>query len=190
MLKSLALAASLALSPLAAVAAPWALDKAHTQIQFSVEHFGFSTTYGIFHDFDAEIDFDPEDISATSVNFSIDATSVDTFWEARDKHVNSPDLLGTEEHPTITFVSTEVEQTGETTAKVTGDLTIREVTQSVTFDATLNKLGPSPFNPDQQIAGFTLTGEIDRTEFGVSYGAPAVGAIIPITVNLEMSPAS
>ena len=189
-LRSLGLAALVTLSPLAALADPWALDKSHTQISFEVDHFGFSTTNGIFRAFDAEIDFDPDNIAATTVSFTIEAASIDTFWEARDNHLRTADFLDVENHPAITFVSTAVEQTGEASATITGDLTIRGVTQPVTFDAALNKLGPNPFNPQQQVAGFALNGEIDRTAFGIDYGAPAIGAVIPVTIDLEMSPAT
>lgn len=188
--RSLALATALALAPLSAFSAPWTIDKSHTQIMFSVSHLGFSNTNGIFREFDGEIDFDPENIGATSVSFTIQADSVDTFWERRDQHVKNADFLDVENHPTITFVSTDVEQTGDNTARVTGDLTLRGVTNAITFEATLNQLGPNPFRPQVEIAGFTMTGEIDRTAFGVNFGAPAIGAVIPFTVDLEMSPAS
>lgn len=190
MLKSLALATTLAFTPLAAISAPWTVDKSHTQITFSVAHLGFSNTHGIFREFEADVSFDPEAIEATEVTFTIDASSIDTFWEARDTHVRNADFLNVAEHPSITFASTSVEKTGDDTATVTGDLTILGVTKPVSFAAKLNKLGPNPFNPDLQVAGFTLTGEVDRTEFGMGFGAPAIGAVIPITIDLEMSPAS
>lgn len=186
--RTIALAAALAVTPFAAFAAPWTIDKSHTQVTFSVSHFGFSETNGIFRAFDAEVDFDPENIAATQVSFVIDAASIDTFWTARDEHVRTADFLDVANHPQITFVSTSVVQTGDTTADLTGDLTIRGVTKPVTFQATLNNLGPNPFNPEVQVAGFKLVGQIDRTEFGVDYGAPAIGAIIPVEIDLEMSP--
>lgn len=188
-LSHIATAALIAFAPVTASAAPYTLDKSHAHVTFEVGHLGFSNVHGQFRKFDAEIDFDPANVEATKVSFTIDAASVDTFWEERDKHLRSPDFFDTANHPTITFVSTAVVPTGSDTADVTGDLTIRGVTLPVTMQAQLNKLGPSPFNPNQTIAGFTVTGEIDRTAFGVSYAAPAVSAIIPIRVELEMSPA-
>lgn len=189
-LTSLLLAAALATAPLtAAVSAPYVLDKSHAHIKFSVGHLGFSNTHGQFRKFDADIDFDPGNVEATKVTFTIDAASVDTFWEARDKHIRSKDFFDVGNHPTITFSSTSVTPTGSDTADVTGDLTMRGVTKPITLKAKLNKLGPSPFNPSKEIAGFTVTGEIDRTEFGISYAAPAVSAIVPIQIDLEMSPA-
>lgn len=189
-LTSLLLAASLATAPLtAALAAPYVLDKSHAHVTFSVGHLGFSTVHGQFRSFDANIDFDPGNVEATKVSFEIDAKSVDTFWEARDNHIRGKDFFDTDNHPKITFSTTSVTPTGAESADVLGDLTIRGVTKPVTFKATLNKLGPSPFNPNQTIAGFTVEGEIDRTEFGINYAAPAVSAIIPIRLELEMSPA-
>ncbi|MEM6906049.1 MAG: YceI family protein, partial [Pseudomonadota bacterium] len=91
--------------------------------------------------------------------------------------------------PEITFESTSVTPTGADTADVTGNLTMIGETREVTLQATLNRMGPSPFNPDKTVAGFTVTGEIDRTEFGMNFAAPAVGTVIPVRIDLEMSPA-
>lgn len=175
-------------APSIASAVPYVLDKSHAHVTFSVGHLGFSTVHGQFREFDAEIDFDPGNVEATRVDFTINAGSVDTFWEARDKHIRSKDFFDTKTYPTISFATTGVTPTGSNSAKVTGNLTLRGVTKPITLDATLNKLGPSPFNPNQTIAGFTVTGEIDRTQFGINYAAPAVSAIIPIRIELEMSP--
>ncbi len=189
-LSTLLLSSALALAPLPLLAADWSFDKSHTTVLFTVEHLGFSDTTGIFRDFDGDVTFDPENIAATEVSFTVDAASIDTFWEARDEHVRGADFLDVANHPQITFVSTAVEQTGDATATVTGDLTIRGVTQQVALDAVLNKLDANPFNPTVQIAGFTLTGEIDRTEFGIDYGAPVIGTLMPLTINVELNAAN
>ena len=170
-------------------AEPWKIDKSHATVAFSVDHLGFSLTHGVFREFDAEIDFDPESFETASVSFTIAAASVDTFWEARDEHIRSADFLDVEAHPEITFVSKTVRLTGPDTAEVTGDVTIKGVTREETFAVTMRKLGPSPFNPELTIAGFTVEGELDRTNYGVAYGAPAIGAVMPIRLDLEVSPA-
>lgn len=186
-LPSLVLAAALASAALPAAAlAEWTLDRAHSHVAFTVDHLGFSDVKGLFREFDAEIAFDPDDLEATEVRFTIAAASVDTLWEARDAHLRSGDFLDVANHPEITFVTTAVTETGEDTAEVTGDLTIRGVTQEVSFDAVLNQIGPNPFDAAQNIAGFTLTGEIDRTAFGIDFGAPVIGAVLPVTVNVEL----
>lgn len=179
-------AASFAAAPLSA--APWKLDKTHASVTFSVDHFGFALVQGRFNEFDAEIDFDPENIEAAKVAFTIQAASADTGLEKRDAHLTAADFLDVENHPEITFVSKSVEMTGDNTAAVTGDVTIKGVTNEEIFEVTLRKIGPSPFNPDQTIAGLMVEGEIDRTKYGVSYGAPALGATLPVRIDLEMSP--
>lgn len=182
------LAAALAASPLTAFAAPWAIDKGHASIVFSVDHFGFSEVHGQFRSFDAEIDFDPDNIEATKASFVIDAASFDTNMPARDDHVKSADFLDVAEHPEIVFVTTKVTQTGDKTAEIDGEMTIRGVTIPVTFAAELNQLGASPFDPSIEVVGFTILGEIDRTEFGIDTYAPAIGATLPVIINFEMSP--
>ena len=187
---SLVLAGLLALSAhTGASAAPYVLDKSHAHVSFGVTHIGFSTVLGQFREFDAEIDFDPGNVEATRVNFRINAASVETFWEARDKDLRSKNFLDVANHPYITFTTTSVVPTGTDTADVTGDLTILGVTKPVTFQAQLNKLAPSPFNRNTTIAGFTVTGAIDRTEFGMTYAAPAIGSKVDIRMELEISPA-
>ena len=185
---ALAAVAGLALAGPAA-AEPYLLDKSHAHVSFEVSHLGFSLTQGWFRVFDAEVDLDPENVEAAKVRFVIQADSVDTMWDARDKHIRSKDFLDVANHPEIVFVSTGVTKTGDETAEVTGELTIRGETREVTFEARLNKLGPSPFDPAKTVAGFTVSGEIDRTAFGINYAAPAVGAVVPIEVQMELSPA-
>lgn len=190
-LAALALAAAgLAAAAIPAAAEPYKLDKSHAAVTFTVGHLGFSTTHGYFKTFDAEIDFNPDSMETSSVSFTIDAASVDTLWAARDKHVKSKDFLNVEAHPTITFVSKKVVLTSAETATVTGDMTLLGQTHEETFDVVLNKMGPSPFNPALQIAGFAVSGEIDRTKYGMGYGAPAIGGTIGLRVDLEMSPAN
>ncbi|MEM6677483.1 MAG: YceI family protein [Pseudomonadota bacterium] len=186
------LAAPLAVLLVAAPAAaePYTLDKSHTAVTFQVSHLGYSTTHGVFREVDADITFDPEAIEETKVSFTIQAASIDTFWAKRDEHLRNADFFDVEKYPEITFVSTSVTPTGDTTAKVEGELTMIGQTQPVSFEAVLNKKAPSPFNPDREISGFTVTGEIDRTAFGMDYAAPAVSAIIPVRVDLEIYPTS
>ncbi|MGF1501095.1 MAG: YceI family protein [Paracoccaceae bacterium] len=187
---ALAVAAALSLALAApAVAEPYVLDKSHAHVTFTVGHLGFSDVHGQFREFDAEIDLDVDAIENSRVRFVIQSASVDTFWPARDEHIRGGDFLNAAQFPEIVFASTAIEPTGGETAKVTGDLTIRDVTREITFDAKLNKIGPSPFDASKTIAGFTITGEIDRTEFGITYAAPAVSAVIPVVISLEASPA-
>ena len=186
MFRSFTLAAALAATPLAALA-DWQVDPSHTSVTFEVSHLGFSTLHGSFGTIEPVVTFDPENIEATEITFTIDASTIDTGWAARDEHLVASDFLNAANFPEITFVSTSVTSTGENTADVTGDLTMLGETREVTFAATLNQLAPFPFNPEMQIAGFTATGEIDRTQFGMDFGAPVIPAVIPVTVNIELT---
>lgn len=186
MLRSTVLVAALAMAPTHLSAQEWEVDPAHTNVAFTVNHLGFSDVKGIFRDFTADVSFDPASLEATEVTFTIDAASIDTLWPARDEHLRSGDFLDVAKHPEITFVSTAIETTGEDTATITGDLTLRGVTEPVTFEAVVNDIGPNPFVETQQIAGFTLTGEVDRTAFGIDFGAPVIGAVLPVTINVEL----
>ncbi len=185
-LRALPVVAVLSAAPFAAAAQDWAVDPSHTSIFFEVDHLGFSTVTGTFREIAAEVAFDPDDVAATTVEVTIDAASVDTFFAARDEHIRAADFLDVEAHPQITFVSKSVTLEGETEATVVGDLTMKGVTQEVTFAGTLNQIGANPFMPGQEIAGFTLTGEIDRTAFGIDFGAPVIGAVLPVTINVEL----
>lgn len=187
LIRTVALATTLALSPVAAFA-DWQIDPSHTAVVFEVEHFGYSEVTGVFPTVEATIDsFDPEDLDTAKFSVTLDATAITTFWGPRDEHIKSPDFLDVANFPKITFVSTAVKTTGDGTADVTGDLTIKDVTKPVTFKATVNKIGESPVMPGTKVAGFTLTGEIDRTEFGVDTYAPAIGAVMPVTINVELN---
>ncbi len=171
------------------LAAPYAVDPDHTAITFTASHLGFSLVHGRFERFAATIDFDPEAIEATQVRIELDPGSVDTGSKTRDVHLRTyPDLFDVGQFPTITFVSTAVELTSAETARMTGDLTLRGVTRPVTFDVRLNARGVTPLSQGREVVGLTATAEIDRTQFGMGFAAPAVSAVIPVRIDLEMSP--
>jgi polyisoprenoid-binding protein YceI len=181
-------AAGLALAAVPAAAEPYEIDPAHTHILFVVSHLGFSNTHGEFLEFDGEFDLDPDAPENSSISMTIDAASLDTAHDERDAHLRNADFFNVEEFPEITFETTGVEVTGEDTAQLTGDLTMLGVTRPVTLDVVLNAMGDHPFQ-DKTVAGFTATGTVDRTEFGMTYGAPAVGEQVEITIEMEASPA-
>ncbi len=169
---------------------PYTLDKSHTAVTFKVDHLGYSLTHGFFTKFDADIMYDADEPENSSVTFTIDAASVNTLWEARDEHVRGKDFLDVEKHADIVFKSKKIEVTGDDTAKLTGDLTILDKTNEETFDVKLRKSAPSPLPglKGRVITGFGITGEIDRTAYGVTYASGAVGNIMPIQVELEIYP--
>lgn len=178
------LALSLLFSP-AASGAPYTIDRHHAHVSFAVDHVGFSTTRGRFREFSADVDFDPGDPLRTRVTFTIDAGSIDTESPLRDTTLRGPQFLDTENHTTITFIGRDIDRRGEREARLTGDLTMRGVTRRETFDVKLRKLGESELTR-RPTAGFEITGVIDRRNYGMTFGAPAIGAEVSFVVDLEI----
>lgn len=185
-MKSLLLAAALtATAGMASAAAEkYVLDASHSQILFSYNHLGFSTTYGMFSGFEGEIMFDQEDPGASSVTVSMPVMSMFTGWEKRDGHFMSGDFFGAEESDMITFTSTAIELTGDETAKITGDLTMNDVTKSVVLDAKLNQTGDHP-QAGKPWAGFDATASVLRSDFGLGSFAPFVSDEVEIVISIE-----
>lgn len=183
-----ALAAGLAaFSPSAhAAPVPYEFDKVHTQIIFSVNHLSFSHSTGRFQNFDGAFKYDDKDVTNSSVEVQINADSLFMGSEAWDTHVKSTDFLNVEKFPLITFKSTKIEKTGDTTANITGDLTILGVTKPVVLAAVLNKAGKHPMSGKDHI-GVSATTRIKRSDFGVNYGIPNVGDDVDIRIEVEGS---
>ncbi len=173
----------------AAQAAPqkYVLETPHTQVLFSVNHLGFSNSYGKFTGYSGTINFDPAAPATSSVEVTIDAKSVELNDAKWNDHVKNADFLDTEKFPNITFKSTKIEVTGEKTANITGDLTIRGVTKQVVLATVFNKLDKHPYS-GKDVAGFSATTKFKRSDFGVSYGVPGVGDEMSITLEVEANP--
>ena len=184
---AMALGAAVLAAP-AQAAEEYVFDEGHTFILFDVSHLGFSRTHGQFRTFEGTFMLDREEPANSSVTMVIDAASLDTRHEARDAHLRNADFFNVEAYPEITFVSTDVELTGEATALVTGDLTMLGVTRPVTLDVTLNQLGEHPMNGNT-VAGFTATTTLNRSDFGMTSYVPAVGDDVAILIQAEASPA-
>lgn len=165
-MKALLLTSAAVLVSSAAVAADYQVDPAHSFVTFEVGHLGVSTTVGRFNEFEGSFSL-AEDGKSGSAEFTIQAASVDTNHEARDKHLRSPDFLDVKQFPTLTFKSTSFN--GE---ELKGDLTIHGVTKPVTFEVEKVGEGNDPWGGYR--AGFEISGEIKRSEFGVSYFIPGV----------------
>ncbi|CRK74169.1 YceI family protein [Nereida ignava] len=183
LLTSSVLAAGLATSAFAA-AEKYTLDASHSQILFSYDHLGFSTTYGMFSGFEGEIMFDADAPSSSSVSVSMPVMSMFTGWEAREGHFMSDDFFGAKEGDLVTFTSTAIEVTGDDTAKITGDLTMNDVTKSVVLDAVLNKAAAHPF-ANKPWLGFDATTTLLRSDFGVGNFAPAVSDAVELKISIE-----
>ncbi|MEO0772948.1 MAG: YceI family protein [Pseudomonadota bacterium] len=174
-------------TPALADKAMYQLDDTHTAIYFTVDHIGYSKTLGIFTELEGSFMYDVDTQELSDVNVTIQAASVNTFHEARDGHVRNKDFLHVEEHPTITFTATEGTPDGDTAGTVTGDLTILGVTQPVTLEVTLNKVGDYPFGHKREVLGLSMSTSIMRSEFGMNYAVDngLVGDQVDIKIETE-----
>lgn len=184
-MKTMIFAAALALGASSALAADkYVLDSGHSQVLFSYNHLGYSTTYGMFSGFEGEIMFDQDAPASSSVSVSMPVMSMFTGWEQRSGHFMSGDFFGAAEGDMITFASTGIEVTGDDTAKITGDLTMNDVTKSVVLDAKLNKMGDHPM-AGKPWMGFNATTTLTRSDFGLGAFAPAVSDTVDVQISLE-----
>jgi polyisoprenoid-binding protein YceI len=144
----------------------WNIDKTHSDVGFSVRHMMISNVRGKFGRFDAEVELDPKNLEAAKVRATVETASVDTGVEARDNHLRSADFFDSEQHPNMTFTSTKVKQNGSELA-VTGKLSIRGIEHEVTLKGEVE--GPAKDPWGNQRVGFTLSGEIEREQWGLSW---------------------
>ncbi len=173
-----------------AATSTWKIDPMHTAAQFSVRHLTISTVRGAFNKVTGTMQFDDQDVSKSSVDVSIDVSTVDTREPARDKDLRSDHFFDVEHFPTMTFKSTKVEQAGAGKLKVTGNLTIRGVTNEVVLDVD----GPTAPIKDQygnQRAAVSATTKINRQDFGVKWNTAidnvaVVGDEVNINIDAEM----
>ena len=170
----------------------WNVDKVHSNVKFSVSHMVVSEVEGSFKGFEGSLVASKADLSDASIKFSVDVNSVNTDNERRDGHLKSDDFFNAEKFPKMTFVSKSFKPLGGNKYKLTGDLTIRDVTKTVDFDVTYG----GQINTGRGIkAGFKARATIDRLQYGLKYapaleaGGLAVGKDVEIIVNLEMDQA-
>ena len=164
------------------------LDPAHTNIGFSAKHLAVTTVHGHFSRFETALEGPDDDPTRVRGTVKIDVSSLDTRNEQRDAHLRSNDFLAIDEHPEITFVSTEVapvESDGALVLRVTGDLTIKGVTRPVTVDFTYEGAAVDPFG--NQRIGFEGSVVINRKDWGVNWNAAleAGGVLVSEKVTLE-----
>jgi polyisoprenoid-binding protein YceI len=182
-----ALAAALLLSGVQAFAQPstWNIDSNHSQADFQVRHLGISNVHGSISGVKGTIVWDDADITKSTVEATLEATTVNTATEARDKHLKGPDFFNVDKFPTITFKSTAVTRNNGK-LQVIGDLTLAGVTKSVTLDVD----GPTPPQKGmggKLVTGFSASGTISRSEFnfGSKFAAPMLSDDVKFTLDVE-----
>ncbi|MDM1716600.1 YceI family protein [Thiopseudomonas alkaliphila] len=168
-----------------ASAADYQIDKEgqHAFINFKISHLGYSWLYGTFKDFDGNFSYDPAQPEASQVQVKIKTASIDSNHAERDKHLRAADFLNTSKHPEAHFVSTQVLETGEGTADITGDLTLNGVTQPVTIKAQFIGAGDDPWGGYR--AGFEGTTELKLADFGIKAQLGPAAETVYLTLSVE-----
>jgi polyisoprenoid-binding protein YceI len=147
----------------------WKVDPAHSEVQFRVKHLMITTVTGYFRKYNIEVETETEDFStAKNVTFTSEIDSIDTNNEQRDTHLKSKDFFYGEKHPQIKFSGHKYEANGDS-ARLHGDLTIRDVTKPITLDVEFGGIVDDPYG--QRKAGFTVTGKLSRKEFHLEWNA-------------------
>ena len=177
--------------------AKWFFEPGHTAAAFCARHMMVTYVRGHFKDIHGQLDFDPENPAALSLQAAIDAKGISSGGGERDEHLRDADFLDVENHPTITFASTGVEIVGDHDYRVTGDLTLRGVTRSVELKVRYLGQWPTAWWEDGVDkgpilrAGFVAEGAISRQDFGISWnavmdrGGLVVGDTVEITIDAE-----
>lgn len=161
----------------------YTIDTSHSSVKFSIRHFVAKTT-GNFSQFEGSLSINREDLTQSSVEASIQIPSVNTDSEKRDAHLQEDDYFNAAKYPLMTFKSTQWQATDDADEfKVTGDLSFNGVTKPVTLDVELLGFGDGPHG--SHLSGWQATTTLDRTEWGVNGGQPAVGNEVDITINIE-----
>ena len=148
----------------------WILDPTHSEVEFKVKHMMISTVSGKFTKFDAAVQTEDEDFTTAKVSFTVDVDSITTGNEQRDGHLKAPDFFDTPKFPQIKFVATKYENVdNDGSYEIYGDLTIRDVTKQVKLDAEFGGVIKDPWGNTR--AGITVSGKINRKEFGLQFHA-------------------
>ena len=180
MIRSLLLAAL----ALPAFAVDYTVDDVHTFALFRVQHMGAGFTWGRFDTVTGEIAYDPADVAKNKVTITIQAASVSAGQPDLEKHLRSNDFFDVKQFPTMTFVSKAFAKKADGQYDVTGDLSIHGVTKTITVPVVRTGMSTN-LKSQKPLIGFESVFEIKRSEYGMAYGAGAVGDAVRLTVAVE-----
>jgi polyisoprenoid-binding protein YceI len=170
-------------------AGTWEVDPAHSSAAFEVKHMMIATVRGQFREFAGTLEASEDDPSNSRASGWANVASIDTGNEDRDAHLRSPDFFDAERYPRITYESTKVEHVEGGTYRVTGDLTIKDVTRPVVFEATIQGVGEDPWGKER--VGVAVRGTVNRTEFGLTWqqklaaGGLLVGEDVKVLLDIS-----
>ena len=168
---------------------PWQIDASHSHVGFSVKHMMIATVRGEFKSYTGTLELDTNDVTQSVITGEIDVASIDTREEKRDEHLRSADFFDAATYPKMTFASRRIERLEGNEYRIVGDLTIRGITREVVLDAEYAGIHKDPWGNTR--TGFSLSGQIDRKDFGLSWnaaletGGVLVGEKIKLTLDIE-----
>lgn len=155
----------------------WVIDPSHSEIQFKVKHLMITTVTGSFGTFEGSAETEGDDFSTAKIQFSADIASIDTKSEQRDGHLKSADFFDAENHPKLSFESTGLISKGGNEYTLKGNLSIRGVSKPVELDVEAAGIANDPWGNAK--AGFTLSGKINRKDFGLVWNmATETGGVL------------
>lgn len=172
----------------------WSIDPMHSEVNFKIRHLVISNVSGSFKKFSAEAETEGDNFEKAKVHFTADASSIDTGVEQRDGHLISADFFDVTKYPSITFVSTSLKKVGDNEFKLTGDLTIRDITKSIELDVEFGGVGKDGYGNTK--AGFEVTGKVNRKDFGLTWnmateaGGLTLGDDVKLTANVQFAKAA
>ncbi|GAB3816480.1 YceI family protein [Pontibacter rugosus] len=163
----------------------WVVDPTHSEVQFKVKHLMITTVTGYFGSFNVEVETEDDDFTkATRTVFTADVDSISTNNEQRDTHLKSPDFFDAENHGQVRFEGKDYEKKGDDEYKLSGDLTIRGVTKPITVNVEFGGVVVDPYG--QTKAGFTISGKINRKEFGLSWDAVTEAGNVVVSDEIKL----
>lgn len=165
--------------------ATWTIDNTHTEIGFKIKHLVISTVSGKFTSFEGKLEGEPENLTQAQISFTANIDSITTGNEQRDGHLKSADFFDAANHPKLTFTSTSIENKNGTDYKVTGDLTIRGTTKPITLNVDFGGIQNNLYG--QTVAGFEITGKINRQEYGLTWSAVTEAGGIVVSDDVKLA---
>lgn len=169
----------------------WKIDKDHSEIKFKVKHLLVSTVTGQFNNFNGTVEANAADFSDAKISFEADINSINTKNEQRDAHLKSADFFDAAKHPKLIFKSKSITKKSDSDYEMTGDLTIRGTTKGITLHVTYN--GSSKGFGGVDVAGFEITGKVNRFDYGLQWnavteaGAIVVGEDVKLEIGIELN---
>ncbi|MBV6511264.1 MAG: YceI family protein [Ignavibacteriales bacterium] len=166
----------------------WSFDKSHSNVKFTVTHLMISEVDGFFSGYEGKVVTKKDgDLEGATIEFSIDVNTINTDNTMRDNHLKSDDFFNAEKFPKIAFKSTKITKAGDKKFKVTGNLTMRDVTREVTLD--VNYLGSVKDPYGNTKAGYKVSGAVDRFDYGLKWNALTElgGSVVDKTVNIAIN---